>query len=101
MSVSQSLIMRDDTFLGVCEALGQDFGVHSNWFRAAFGMSLLWNPVVSISAYFGVGLIVLASRLLFPHRRLPGAGETAGEQAALAEQVETGGPEVEALSIAA
>ncbi|MGE5721721.1 MAG: PspC domain-containing protein [Sphingomonadales bacterium] len=62
----QSLFTRDDTFFGVCEAIGQDFGFNANILRVAFGVLLLWNPVVIISAYLGLGVIVAASRWLYP-----------------------------------
>lgn len=62
-----NLFMRDDTFFGVCEAIGEDFGFNPLFLRVAFGVSVLWNPVAVLVAYFGLGVIVLASRLLFPN----------------------------------
>lgn len=63
-----NLMLRGDTILGVCEALGQDFGISPTWFRIAFCAPIFWNPVLVISAYFGIGLLVAASRFAFPNR---------------------------------
>ena len=63
-----NLILRGDTILGVCEALGQDFGISPTWFRVAFCLPVFWNPAVVIGAYFAIGLLVVASRYAFPDR---------------------------------
>jgi phage shock protein C len=63
-----NLILRGDTILGVCEALGQDFGISPTWFRVAFCAPIFWNPVLVISAYLAIGLLVAASRFAFPDR---------------------------------
>ena len=55
--------------LGVCACLGEDFGFNPIWLRIAFGAALIWSPVAVIGAYLGLGVIVLASRLIFPNRR--------------------------------
>ena len=61
-----NLFTRPDTFFGVCEALGQDLRVNPIWFRLAFGVALLWQPVTVIAAYFALGAVVLVLRLLMP-----------------------------------
>ncbi len=63
-----NLMLRGDTILGVCEALGQDFGISPTWFRVAFCAPIFWNPVLVISAYLGIGVLVAASRFAFPDR---------------------------------
>ena len=63
-----SLFARHDTFFGVCEALGQDFGFNANWLRLAVAVSLLVFPLSAVAASVGLGLVVLASRLAFPDR---------------------------------
>ncbi len=60
------LPLRGDTFLGVFEAIGQDLGIHANWFRVPFAALILWNPVVIIGAYLALGCVVAAARWLFP-----------------------------------
>ena len=68
-----NLFRRRDTFFGICEAVGQDFGFNPLWLRLAFIAPLFLFPVQTFAAYFGLGAIVLASRLLFPAK--PGAAE--------------------------
>lgn len=61
-----SFITRGDTLLGACAALGEDFGFNPLYLRMAFATLLLWNPVVILSAYFGLFAVILASRVIFP-----------------------------------
>lgn len=72
-----NLLTRDDTFFGVCEALGQDLGFNPIYLRAALGVLLLWNPVVVLVAYAGAAVVVLLSRLIFPTRHPTKAAEEA------------------------
>jgi hypothetical protein len=41
-----NLMLRNDTILGVCEAIGQDFGINPNWLRVAFCVPIYWNPML-------------------------------------------------------
>src|SRR3546814_12881655 len=68
-SETTNLFRRRDTFFGICEAVGQDFGFNPLWLRPAFIAPLFFFPVESIDAYFGLGIVVLGSRLLLPARR--------------------------------
>ncbi|WP_188236377.1 PspC domain-containing protein [Sphingopyxis sp. LK2115] len=68
-----NLFRRRDTFFGICEAVGQDFGFNPLYLRLAFIAPLFFFPVQSFAAYFGLGLVVLVSRLLFPARVAPAA----------------------------
>jgi phage shock protein PspC (stress-responsive transcriptional regulator) len=61
-----ALPLRDHTILGVCEAIGEDFGFNPVWLRIPLSAMVLWSPLIAFGAYFGLGVIVLASRLLFP-----------------------------------
>ncbi len=54
---------------GVCACLGEDFGFNPIYLRVLFGMSLIFAPVIVVSTYFGLGALVLVSRLVFPNRR--------------------------------
>jgi phage shock protein PspC (stress-responsive transcriptional regulator) len=74
----ENLITRDDTFLGVCEALGEDFRFNANWLRLAFGVSLLWNPMAVLGTYVGLGVIVALSRLISPNPRPAAAAQPVG-----------------------
>lgn len=67
-SSQPSLFARPDTFLGVCEAIGQDFGFHPNYLRILLGGSLLLSPVIVLSTYLALGALVLLSHRLFPAR---------------------------------
>lgn len=61
-----ALPLRAHTILGVCEAIGEDFGFNPVFLRIPFAASVIWNPWIAIGGYFLLGLVVLASRLLFP-----------------------------------
>ena len=63
-----ALPLRSHTILGVCEGIGEDFGFNPIFLRIPLAASVIWNPVVAIGAYFGLGVIVAASRLLFPSK---------------------------------
>ena len=69
-----NLFRRRDTFFGICEAVGQDFGFNPLYLRLAFIAPLFFFPVQTFAAYFALGLVVLASRLIFP-------AKTAGQPA--------------------
>lgn len=63
-----ALPLRNDTFLGVCEAIGQDLGINPNWIRVAFAPFIIINPILTIGVYLGLGLAVAVSRRLFPRQ---------------------------------
>jgi phage shock protein PspC (stress-responsive transcriptional regulator) len=96
MSASQSnLFTREDTMLGVCQGIGEDFGFSANWLRIAFAVGLFFSPIGTILAYLGLGVVVLAARLIAPVPR-PAKAEAPAEPAT-ARAAETG----EELAIAA
>jgi len=65
MQVSRgNLFTRSDTMFGVCEGLGTDLGFHPNLLRITLAVMLLWNPTVTLSIYLGLGVVVMASRLV-------------------------------------
>ena len=55
MQTPPKVLDRQDTFFGVCQALGDDFGFNPIILRLALGMGLIWNPVVAVAAYAGPG----------------------------------------------
>jgi phage shock protein C len=65
-----ALPLRNHNILGVCEAMGEDFGFNPILLRVVFAASVLWSPVVAISAYLVLGVVVLLSRLLFPNPKV-------------------------------
>jgi phage shock protein PspC (stress-responsive transcriptional regulator) len=62
------LPLRSHTFLGVCEAIGEDFGFNANFIRIPLGAIVVFNIWAAVGAYLALGVVVLASRLLFPPR---------------------------------
>ena len=77
-----ALPLRAHTILGVCEAIGEDFGFSPNWLRIPLAASVLISPMMAIAAYFALGAVVLASRLLFPKTKVAAfAGADANAQA--------------------
>jgi phage shock protein C len=64
-----NLMLRNDTILGVCEAIGQDLGINPTWLRVAFCLPIFWNPLLTIGAYLGLGLVVAGTRFAFPDRK--------------------------------
>jgi phage shock protein PspC (stress-responsive transcriptional regulator) len=65
--VSQvALPLRSHTILGVCEAIGEDFGFSPVLLRVPFAATVLYSPMLAIAAYLALGAVVLASRMLFP-----------------------------------
>ena len=66
-----NLFTRDDTLFGVCEALGEDLGFNPIYLRITLAVLLLWNPTVVIGSYLAAGVVVAATRFLFPDRRRP------------------------------
>jgi phage shock protein PspC (stress-responsive transcriptional regulator) len=70
-----NLFRRRDTFFGICEAVGQDFGFNPLWIRLAFIAPLFFFPVQTFIAYFALGAIVLLSRVLFPHKAAAAAAQ--------------------------
>ncbi len=65
----QNLFTRDDTFFGVCEALGEDLHIPSNLLRLAMAPLLIWNPVGTAVGYLAVGVVIASIRFVFPNRR--------------------------------
>jgi len=61
-----ALPLRSHTILGVCEAIGEDFGFNPTFLRIPFAASVLYSPTLAVAAYLAVGALVLASRLLSP-----------------------------------
>jgi phage shock protein PspC (stress-responsive transcriptional regulator) len=61
-----ALPLRSDTFLGVCEAIGQDLNINPNWIRILFAPIILFSPLSALAGYLGLGAVVATSRYFFP-----------------------------------
>ena len=77
--------LRAHTILGVCEAIGEDFGFNPAWLRIPLAASVLIDPVMAIGGYFALGGVVLLSRLLFP-KPVATTADTIVEQPAAANE---------------
>ena len=60
-----NLVTRNDTILGVCQGLGEDFGFNPTILRLALILPIFWFPAQMLAIYLGLGLVVLVSRTLF------------------------------------
>jgi phage shock protein PspC (stress-responsive transcriptional regulator) len=58
MTNATALPLRNDTILGVCEAIGRDFGFNPLYLRLAFIGPLFFAPTATILAYLGLGVLV-------------------------------------------
>jgi len=74
-----ALPLRSHTILGVCEAIGEDFGFNPVLLRIPFAASVLYSPLWAVVAYFAVGALVLASRLLFPKAKTEAVDQARAE----------------------
>jgi phage shock protein PspC (stress-responsive transcriptional regulator) len=92
MTKTTPLPLRNDTILGVCEAIGRDFGFNPIWLRLAFIAPLFFAPTATILAYFGLGAVVGLINWFSPDQ--PAAQQVVDVQAIAIE-------ENEALPIAA
>ena len=95
-----NLLTRPDTFFGVCEAIGQDFGFHPNFLRIAFAGFAFWNPAGAVAAYAATALVVALTRWLYPSPQ-PTAAAEAPEAPAAGPVVEEQAPEAEPVPLAA
>ena len=92
MTNQTPLPLRNDTILGVCEAIGQDFGFNPLWLRLAFVVPVFLSPMLAIGGYLALGAIVAATRHFAPNK-------PASEQVVDAKAIEVA--ENEELAIAA
>ena len=83
-----ALPLRSHTILGVCEAIGEDFGFNPAFLRIPFAASVLYSPLWAIAFYFALGAVVLGSRLLFPKAKLVSTPFAAEEASAANQQQE-------------
>lgn len=62
----QSIVTREDTFFGVCFALGADFGLSPTYLRILFALLFFYSPAVAVAVYGAVGAVVALSRWAAP-----------------------------------
>lgn len=77
MTAPRSIVARDDTLLGICHAIGEDFGFNPLYLRILFAAVLFWSPIGAFAGYAVLGAIVAFSRWLAPAPAGAGAEEVA------------------------
>lgn len=83
-----ALPLRSHTILGVCEAIGEDFGFNPIFLRAPLAASVLYSPAWAIGVYLALGIVVLGSRLLFPEAKAGAARNVENQDVAELEEVQ-------------
>lgn len=63
-----NVAFRNDTLLGVCEALGHDLGFNPNFLRVPLAGGIIFAPMLMVGIYLALGAIVFVSRTFFPDR---------------------------------
>jgi phage shock protein PspC (stress-responsive transcriptional regulator) len=86
MTDQTPLPLRHDTILGVCEAIGQDFGFNPLWLRLAFIGPVFFAPTIAFAAYLGLGAIVAATRYFAPNK--PASEQVVDAKATVMEEAE-------------
>ncbi|HEX8223163.1 MAG TPA: PspC domain-containing protein [Allosphingosinicella sp.] len=76
MATYRSILARDDTLLGFCFAIADDFGFNPLYLRILFAVVLFWSPTGAFGGYALLGAVVALSRWLAPD---PVAAEAAAE----------------------
>lgn len=70
-----ALPLRSHTIFGVCEAIGEDFGFNPLFLRVPLAAIVVVSIKWALVAYLTLGLVVLASRLMFPKAKRVAPGE--------------------------
>lgn len=86
MTNQTPLPLRNDTILGVCEAIGQDFGFNPLWLRLAFVAPVFISPMYAIGTYLALGAVVAATRYFAPNK--PASEQVVDAKAVVVEQEE-------------
>src|SRR5437868_12814268 len=82
------LPLRAHTILGICEAIGEDFGFNPAFLRVPLAASVIVSPLWAFGTYFALGAIVLLSRLVFPRAKTSASTVEAGRPLVANEQRE-------------
>ena len=83
-----NLFFRNDTILGVCEALGRDFGFHPNWLRVTLACAVFFAPAAVIGGYLALGAVVALARWIAPDQLVAAPAEPVQVHALLEAGVE-------------
>ena len=66
-----ALPFRSDTILGVCEAIGEDFGFNPIYLRLLFAALFYLDPLMVTGTYLALGAGVALARWLYPVANRP------------------------------
>lgn len=80
-SLAGTPIARDDTMLGVCHAIGEDFGFNPNILRLALPILLFVAPVATVVGYLTAAVLITATRLIVREPFVAAASEAPGADA--------------------
>lgn len=86
-----NVAFRNDTILGVCEALGHDLGFNPNFLRVPLAAGIIFAPMIMVGIYLALGVMVFVSRTFFPDKIAQVAApqvEAASAREATNEQIE-------------
>ncbi|HEX8240546.1 MAG TPA: hypothetical protein VF574_12470 [Allosphingosinicella sp.] len=75
--MTHSIIARDDTLLGACYSIGEDFGFNPVYLRILFAFGVLWSPAIAFAAYAGLTALTTFARWMAPDPTLAEAEEQA------------------------
>lgn len=64
-----NLFTRDDTFLGVCQGLGEDLRIPPDLIRIGLALALFFDWRATLIGYAVAGVVVFLTRRFFPVRR--------------------------------
>lgn len=70
---TDNVFLRNDTILGTCQAIGDDFGFNANWLRVPLSAVVLVSPLGALAIYLGLSAVVLLSRMAFRSKAVPAA----------------------------
>lgn len=71
-----------DSLFGICQVAGEDLHIKPFFLRVGLISVLFFNPLLMIGAYLGLGLVVGASRVLFPKPQIAAPAEGSVERPA-------------------
>lgn len=69
MMLRDQPFMREDTFLGVCQSIGDGFRIPSNLLRLAIAPLLIWFPFETVTLYLLAGLLIAVLHWVVPGKR--------------------------------
>jgi phage shock protein PspC (stress-responsive transcriptional regulator) len=62
--INQPVTRKGESLIGICQAVGDDFGFNPDFLRVVLAVMLLVNAEAVLVAYGIMGVAVLASRLV-------------------------------------